>query len=88
VGSAVVRPHVRGAWVHELSNDSRSIDASYGAVNYTVVTRDAQRDSARLSAGLDVVLSPRVALYADYSVQTGGSTRVLGEWRGGVSIGF
>ena len=88
VGSALVRPHVRGAWIHELENDHRSIDASFGAIDYTVETRDPQRDSARLSAGVDVAFSPAVALYADYSIQTGHTSRVLGEWRAGLSIGF
>jgi len=88
LGNALVRPRVRGAWIHEFSNDSRSIDAAFGAVNYTIVTRDPQRDSARLSAGLDVSLSPTVSLYGDYSMQTGDVTRVIGEWRAGVSIRF
>ena len=88
IGSAVVRPHVRGAWIHELENNHRSINAAFGAIDYSVETRDPQRDSARLSAGFDVALSPDVALYADYSIQTGHSTRVVGEWRAGLSIGF
>jgi len=41
-----------------------------------------------LSAGLDVSLSPTVSLYGDYSMQTGDVTRVIGEWRAGVSIRF
>jgi outer membrane autotransporter protein len=88
VGSIMLRPHARGAWIHELSNDSRSIDGSIDGVSYSVVTRDPQRDSARLSAGLDVVLSQTVSLYADYSIQTGNNTRVLGEWRGGLAVRF
>jgi outer membrane autotransporter protein len=88
VGSAVVSPHVRAAWVHELSNDARSMDASFGAVDYAVETRDPQRDSARLSAGLDVAFSPAVGLYADYTIQTGDRSRVIGEWSAGVSVRF
>ncbi len=88
VGTVLLRPHARAAWIHELANDDRSIDASFGAVNYSVQTRNPQRDSARVSAGFDVVLSRSVSLYADYSMQTGDATRVTGEWRGGVSVSF
>ncbi|CAM3048364.1 autotransporter domain-containing protein [Rariglobus hedericola] len=87
-GNVVIRPHARGAWVHELSNDSRSIDASFGGSNYSVQTHSPQRDSARLSAGFDVAFTPRVALYADYSIQTGNTVEILGEWRGGLSVSF
>ncbi len=88
VGSILLRPHARGAWIHELSNDSRSIEGTLGGAAYTVRTRNPQVDSARLSAGLDVVLSPTVSLYADYSIQTGNRTRVLGEWRAGLGVSF
>lgn len=87
-GILVIRPHARGAWVHELDNDSRSIDAAFGASPFTVRTREPGRDSARLSAGFDVAFTPRVALYADYSVQTGDTVEILGEWRGGLSVSF
>ncbi|MET0261359.1 MAG: autotransporter domain-containing protein [Rariglobus sp.] len=88
VSTVVIRPHARAAWVHELANDSRSIHAAFGASEFTVETRDPQRDSARLSAGFDASLTPRVSLYADYSMQTGNSVEVLGEWRGGLSVNF
>jgi outer membrane autotransporter protein len=88
IGAVVLRPHARAAWIHELANDHRSITGSIDGVAYSVETRDPQRDSARLSVGLDALLSPSIALYADYSIQTGHSSRVLGEWRAGLSIGF
>ncbi|WP_043588586.1 autotransporter-associated beta strand repeat-containing protein [Geminisphaera colitermitum] len=88
IGTVVLRPHVRGAWIHEFENDSRSINAAFGAVNYTIVTRKPERDSARLSAGLDARLSERLSLYADYGIQTGDTTRVTGEWSAGLSFRF
>ncbi len=88
VGSALVRPHVRAAWIHELQNDHRSMGASLDGVGFEVETRDPQRDSARLSAGFDVAFSRAVSLYADYSIQTGHTSSVVGEWRAGLSIGF
>ncbi len=84
----IFEPHVRASWLHEFSNDSRAINASFGSVNYAVATRRAPRDSALYSAGLDVVLGPRARLYADLTSQSGGTTRVLNEWRAGVSITF
>ncbi len=87
-GGVGLRPHVRAAWLHEFDNDARSMDAAFGGVAFAVETRDPQRDSARLSAGLDVLISPRTTLYVDVSAQTGDRVRVLSEWRGGVSIGF
>ncbi|AHF90605.1 autotransporter [Opitutaceae bacterium TAV5] len=88
IGNVVLRPHVRGAWIHELENDSRSIHSAFGAVNYTVATRRPERDSARFSAGFDARLSERVSLYADYGMQTGDTTRVTGEWNAGLSFRF
>lgn len=88
VGAVGLRPHVRAAWLHEFSNDSRSMDAAFGGVAFAVDTRKPERDSARLSAGLDARISPRTTLYVDVSAQTGDRVRVTSEWRGGVSIGF
>lgn len=62
--------------------------ASFGSINYAVTTHQPSRNSALLGAGLDLVLSPSVLLYSDYSAQTGGGTRVLNEWRLGIAIGF
>jgi uncharacterized protein YhjY with autotransporter beta-barrel domain len=84
----IFQPHVRGAWLHEFSNDSRAINASFDNTNYAVATRRGTRNSALYSAGLDVVLGPSVLLYTDVSAETGGTTRVLTEWRAGVSIRF
>jgi outer membrane autotransporter protein len=83
-----LQPHVRGAWLHEFSNDSRGMNASFGGVDYTVVTRRAPRDTALYGAGLDFVLGPRAFLYTNVAVQSGGTTKVLNEWNAGVSISF
>ena len=88
IGTMALRPHVRAAWLHELADDSRSMNAAFGPVNYAIATRKPQRDSALLGAGLDLALSPSTSLYSDFSVQSGGSSRVMGEWRAGISIGF
>jgi outer membrane autotransporter protein len=88
VGAVVVSPHVRAAWLHEFDNESRSINAAFGATNYTIRTRKSERDSARLSAGLDATVAPNTSIYADYSVESGNVTRVVGEWSAGLSFRF
>jgi len=88
VGTAVLHPHVGAAWIHEYSNDPRSINSSFGGVAFTVITQGPQRDSALLSAGLDADLGPRARLYSNISVQTGTVTRVLTEIDAGVSFRF
>ena len=35
-----------------------------------------------------MVLGPRALIYTDVTAQGGGTTRVLNEWRAGVSITF
>ena len=83
-----VQPHVRAAWLHEFSDDARTIDASFGNVAYALRTRRAPRDSALYSAGLDVVLGPSALLYTNLSAQSNGTTQVLSEWQAGVSVRF
>lgn len=88
VSSIGLRPHARAAWLHEFSDNSRPIGASFGGASYAVSSRGAQRDSALLSAGLDLVINPHALVYADYSVQTGSVTRILSDWRIGVMVKF
>ncbi|MBW8781220.1 MAG: autotransporter domain-containing protein [Verrucomicrobia bacterium] len=88
LGTMMFCPHVRAAWLHELSDDQRTMDAAFGGTNYAITTRKPQRDSVLLGAGFDLALSPSTALYTDVTVQSGGISRVMGEWRAGVSIGF
>ena len=82
------QPHVRAAWLHEFSNDSRAMNASFGNVTYAVATRRAPRNTMLYSAGLDVVLGPRALLYTDVTAQGGGTTKVLSEWQVGLSVSF
>lgn len=84
----IFQPHVRAAWLHEFSDDSRSIDASFGNVNYAVATRGSQRNTGIYSAGVDVVLGPRALVYSDFSAQSGDQTKVLTEWRVGLSVRY
>ena len=88
VGTVQLLPHVRGAWLHEFDHDARSMHAAFGGVNYAVSTRKPERDSALLSAGMDVMLSPGMLVYADVSAQTGGVTKILSEYRVGLAVRF
>lgn len=88
VSMGKVQPHVRAAWVHEFSNNSRSMGASFGDVPYALSTRRAPRNAMLYGAGIDVVLGPRALLYTEVSAQSGGAVKVVSEWRLGASIGF
>jgi outer membrane autotransporter protein len=84
----IFQPHVRAAWLHEFYNDARSIHAAFDNIDYAVRTRRTQRDTALYSAGFDIVLGPSALIYADVTSQSGGTTRVLDEWRLGVAVNF
>lgn len=82
------QPHARAVWLHEFSDRSRAMNASFGNVNYAVATRRATRDSAEYSAGLDLVFGPSALLYTEFTAQSGGEMKVVSEWRVGVSIRY
>lgn len=85
----IIQPHVRAAWLHEFSNGSRSMPASFGASNnFSLMTRRAPRNTMLYSAGVDVLLAPHALLYTDFTAQGGGDTKVLNEWRVGLSVSF
>ena len=89
LGTVLLRPRVRAAWIHELENDSRPINATTaGGAAYTIMTQGPERDSLRTSAGFDLGLTPDLMLYADYSMQTGDNTRVIGAWNAGLAFSF
>lgn len=89
IGTVLLRPRVRAAWIHELENDARPITGTTaGGATYTVTTQSPERDSLRASAGFDLALSPSTLLYADYSMQTGDNTRVTGAWNAGLAFSF
>ena len=83
-----LQPHVSAAWLHEFSDNSRQMPGSFGSSNFALATRQAPRNSLLYSAGVDLVLGPSALLYTDVSAQSGGTTKVLTEWRAGVAIRF
>jgi autotransporter-associated beta strand protein len=84
-----LQPHVRAAWLHEFSHGSRSMPTSFGPTNnYAVATRTAPRNVALYSGGLDFLIAPNALLYTEFTAQGGGSTKVLKEWRAGLSVSF
>jgi outer membrane autotransporter protein len=84
-----IQPHVRAAWLHEFYNGSRSMHASFADSGvYSLMTRRAQRNSMLYNAGLDLRFTPQALLYTDFTAQGGGDTKVLSEWRVGLSISY
>ena len=84
----MIQPHVRAAWLHEFSDKSRSLRASLDGVDFAVATRRAPRNAMLYSAGVDLVLGPAALLYTEFSAQSGGDTKVLNEWRVGLSVRY
>lgn len=84
----IIQPHVKAAWQHEFSNNTRTINAAFGSATYGVATHEPQRNSGIYGVGVDVVLGPRALLYTDLSAQSGGHTKVLSEWRAGLAVKF
>ena len=83
------QPHASVAWLHEFSNGSRSMPASFGPTdNFAVATRRAVRNTMQYAAGLDLALAPRALLYTDFTAQGGGDSKVLNEWRVGLSVRY
>ena len=87
-GSVTLQPHARIAWLSEFSNGARYMNAAIDSIGYSVATRGPQRDSGLFNAGLNVVLSPRAVLYAEFTAQGGGIVKYLSDWRVGASIRF
>ena len=84
-----LQPHVRAAWLHEFADHSRTMPASFGPTNtFALATRKAPRNTALYSAGVDMLIGPHALLYTEVTAQSGGSTKVLSEWRLGLSASF
>lgn len=83
-GEIGLRPHVQAAWLHEFANEARTMNAALGGVDFAIKTRDPQRNSARLSAGLNAQVSSRTTLYVDLTAQPGGphpGAQRMARWR-------
>ena len=84
-----IQPHVRAAWLHEFSDNSRAMPASFGPTNtFALSTRKAPRNTAVYSGGVDVLIGPHALLYSEVTAQSGGTTKVLSEWRLGLSVSY
>ena len=85
----IIQPHVRAAWLHEFSDNSRAMPASFGPTNtFALATRKAPRNTALYSAGVDVLIAPHALIYSEVSAQNGGTVKVLSEWRLGLSVSY
>ena len=91
VGSAVVKPEVRGQWQHEFGTESSPVDARFasgaGGV-FTVHAPEVDRDSALVSAGLSVQWNKRVSTYVYYDGQLLRGNYDSHNVSGGLSVSF
>jgi autotransporter-associated beta strand protein len=89
VNGVGIRPHARMAWMHELSDGQRTINAAFGATQFQTRTTKVKRDSLLLGVGLDLGLSPNATLYSHLSTRIGNNEdRLTREWLVGFSYSF
>lgn len=86
-----VLPHVRAAWVHDLSDSQRSMDASIDGVDFRLETSETSRDRLLVGTGVGVYLSDHTLLYASYSAQfadRSGDSDLSHQWLIGLNHSF
>lgn len=74
LGGVRVTPQARITWQHEFMDSTQSMDASFASGPGPVFSVDGPeigRDSALITAGVNVQISPTVSAYAFYSGQVG-----------------
>lgn len=74
MGGVKVTPQVRVSWQHEFLDSTQSIDSQFSSGNspiFTVNGPEIGRDSALVSAGVNVQFSPVLSVYAYYDGQLG-----------------
>jgi len=87
----IFTPFFEASWQHEWLDGSRCISASFREFDsgpFTVSTPATTRDSALISAGVDIVITPCLTLFTDYSAQAGQTNYFGQSVEAGVKIGF
>jgi len=89
VASIIIKPQAKAQWLHEFSNDSRSIDASFqSSSSFTVNGPALGSDSFLVDLGATVMITPAVSVYAFYSGDLGSSNYTSSTVFGGVQLSF
>ncbi len=74
MGGMKVTPQVRVSWQHEFLDSTQSISSQFtpgSSPTFTVNGPEIGRDSALVSAGFNVEVSPAFSVYAYYDGQLG-----------------
>ncbi|WP_308430124.1 DUF4394 domain-containing protein [Polymorphobacter multimanifer] len=92
LGSAVLRPHVRGEWRREFENDeARVIVANFNDAGirapFVFTTTPLGRDYAAVGAGFTVSGASKISLVIDYSGEFAGDRNIHGI-TGGLRLAF
>ena len=89
VGSLKITPQLRASWQHEYLDSTQSIGAQFsGGSEFTIHGPAVGGDSALLSAGISVQITPTLSLYTYYDGQLGRQNFHSNNISGGVKIEF
>jgi len=86
-----VTPQVRVSWQHEYLDSTQSIGSQFDTGNSSVFTvrgPEIGRDSALVSAGVSVQITPAISVYAYYDGQLGRTNYTSNSVSGGMKIDF
>jgi outer membrane autotransporter protein len=86
-----ITPQVRVSWQHEYLDSTQSIGSSFataGSPVFAVSGPQMGRDSALVSAGVNVRFTPTISVYAYYDGQLGRTNYSSNSVTGGVKIDF
>jgi uncharacterized protein YhjY with autotransporter beta-barrel domain len=90
-GGLLLTPFLDASWEHEFLDGQRGITSSFsdmGLGQFTVITPAAGRESALLTAGLNLDLSETWALFLSYTAQLDPSDYFGQSVLGGIKVGF
>ncbi len=86
-----ITPQVRVSWQHEFLDSTQSMDSRFASGNgplFTVDGPEMDRNRALISAGVNVQITPTVAVYGYYDGQLGSSNYSANNVSAGVKIDF
>jgi outer membrane autotransporter protein len=91
IGKLVVEPSLKAAWEHEYKYSALPITASFAGIpgpSATFFGPSEGHDSAVVSAGVSVEVTPAITTYVDYDGQLGRGNYDSNAVTGGVRISF
>ena len=90
LGGPTLRPNVHAAWVHEFLDDDREVSARFAGTQgrFVVAGEEADRDRARMGAGVRLDFGKTVAGLLDYEAEFDGNDSTDHGVSGGVELRF